>query len=185
MDDGAARRPSVADGTGQRCMAHGVAESADDVRNMPDSADCSMNKRTIFLTGWVSLWSGWSLHILFEAIFAPSPNAPVELTDIERHASMLWRPVPAMHVDLRFTDGSYYRNETAKGSTAVITGNTDWDKAPCRIVIYKQPNLLIEPDKRHAVFADQFDADNLAHELAHCIAGEWHPAWPGPRDPPT
>jgi hypothetical protein len=79
--------------------------------------------------------------------------------------------IPPMDVELRFETPK----QIAKHGNETYAF-TYLNSKPCRIVMPAGAMLYgMMPEWPHARFAETSYADVLAHELLHCIDGDWHP----------
>jgi hypothetical protein len=95
--------------------------------------------------------------------------------------------VPAYPRDmmLRFVDRKEFYDSKLTIATARVNGTTAKNLAaytmindnPCTIVIPLPVSFYVFPQLGKAGFADNEEADTIAHEILHCLYGSWHPRW--------
>lgn len=97
---------------------------------------------------------------------------PVEITAGERMSEIFIRPLPPMDILVHVLGKEDFDREKPHVNTAAFTNPY---VRPCEI--YLKAGMLIVAtagEQRSGEFADRRDAHYVAHEIMHCIAGEWH-----------
>jgi len=87
-------------------------------------------------------------------------------------------------IQLRIIDASAFRKEADRRFISIIEGGGGHILAystpyhdPCVITMPDDFSIRFLPDKGYAIFKDPLDSDTLAHEILHCLYGDWHKSW--------
>lgn len=96
------------------------------------------------------------------------PYAPTPLTEDQKTWKTVRVRVPTLDVSLKVTK----REHLAQYGR--VYGVTLLNRTPCQIIVPEGWYIDAEPARGRAWFAEPDNASTLAHELLHCIAGNWH-----------
>ena len=100
-----------------------------------------------------------------------SPVSPKELTDSERASSyVLVRTFP-MSIKLTIVPGEDIERYRGRNVYAFSTPF----KTPCEIVMPAGQEIVLRPADGGAIWLSKWVSDTWAHEIAHCMRGNWHP----------
>jgi hypothetical protein len=152
----------------------GQIEGQDETQaQTPKGEGEEMNPGTrTYLSGVISgIWICGMAFILAAALTEP-PKYPQELSTQERaEAEVLTRTVP---MDITLHALSHKAFNAAKMNPNAVAW-TYYHKHPCEIVLEEGMTIVLGPNYRSGgYFADDTDANTLAHEWGHCIRGAWH-----------
>jgi|ERR1019366_145842 hypothetical protein len=130
--------------------------------------------------GWViatCVLGFYSVYCTVSTNTHPSPRQGinvVEFTDKEKQMPLLYQPFPAMSMIIRTVDPKEFSKKYGDDIAGVSyfgTGNT------CIIEIPSDFTIVASPIRGFANFVKKEIPIDIAHEMLHCIRGNWHPKW--------
>lgn len=111
--------------------------------------------------------------VCIASIQSPLMRHPIhELTAYERKQPMLQQAIPPMTFEVTILSHAEF---AVKRSSEYVYAFTRMAENPCHIYLEEGKLIDFNPsDQGSARWDDQMDADTSAHELLHCIDGQWH-----------
>ena len=108
-------------------------------------------------------------------------NEPAELSDVEKSQSfpLTIRTIPKkMSLEILSADAWTREPNVAEAASRSnytrVTGLAITNGRPCTIQIPEGWEISIVPRDNVAWFQDTRNARTIAHEIAHCMVGDWH-----------
>lgn len=127
------------------------------------------------------LFAGWATALFTYFLIPELPKPRVEFPRVK--SSVM--PAYPKEVLIKFVDRELFNRSSTTRLTALVNGlapgtvsaYTIIHDQPCTIVMPSDFDLWLFPESGHAFFDTKETSDTLAHELAHCFYGGWHPKW--------
>lgn len=102
-------------------------------------------------------------------------SAAVELTPAERESGLLLVSTVPIEIRLRILPRqAFTRDPVAVAGYKTLAFSVS-SRTPCEIAIPEGWEIMVWPSKGKAEWLSPSDGDTLAHEIAHCLRGRWHP----------
>lgn len=104
---------------------------------------------------------------------ARQQSMPPELSEAERAAWQLIVPMPQVSMTISFVSDREF------GEKPDTAGYTMLGSRPCEFRFRASEwSIVSEPETGYAIFRHPpVDGDPIAHEVLHCLRGNWHPDW--------
>lgn len=109
------------------------------------------------------------LAILLQVVFS-GYAAPVELSEAERASPGLVVYTVPTAMTLRILSPEDFARKRPPNATAWAS----YGEAGCTIYIQSDWAIGLYPRSGEAWFVTPANANTLAHEIAHCVRGDWH-----------
>jgi hypothetical protein len=109
----------------------------------------------------------------------PSPRQGinvVEFTDKEKQIPLLYQQFPAMSMIIRTVDPEEFSKKYGDDIAGVSYFGTGTGNI-CIIEIPSDFTIVASPIRGFANFVKKEIPIDIAHEMLHCIRGNWHPKW--------